>query len=83
MHIYFIKYDSKFNPINKKKKLDSKHLKEAFNKKVMKLNKFQYMIRNFKNKKSLKRKSKVDKARPSIRRMPWQARHYNWGMVVP
>ena len=42
----FIKYDPKYNPINKKI-YDSKHLKK---KKVMKLYNFQYTIRNFKNK---------------------------------
>ena len=39
MHINFTKYDPKFSSINKKFKIP-KNLKEAFNKKVMKLYKF-------------------------------------------
>ena len=49
MHINFIKYDLQSNQINKKN-YDSKHLKETFNKTIMKLYKFQYTNKNFKNK---------------------------------
>lgn len=63
--IKFIKYDLKPNPIQSTKNLRFQIFKEAFRKKIMKLCKFQYRFRNFKNKNLLKRKSKVGYAHHS------------------